>query len=332
MIPSASAALGALLCVVVSHAALAQHRKTSAPVAFTAPEWVFPGTAVDVVAPKPPHDTVLHRQPGSTRAFTLAAIKDRLNPPDWAPESHPGAPDVVMHARPAATYACGFCHLPTGQGRSENATIAGLPAEYIVRQLADFRSGARGSPVDAWGPFVHMREVAQAITDAEAADAARYFANIRATARYRVVERDRIPAVYAAGGLYAARPGADSEPLGHRLIEMSNDIERHEDRDPGETFTTFVPSGAVARGRRIATSAQLKSPTRCVTCHGPDLRGAGAAPPIAGRSPAYTLRQLIGVRMGARHAEAGAPMRAVVAALTLDDMIAVAAYAGSRAP
>ena len=297
------------------------------------PHWAFPNTSAGVSAPTPPFDstTALH-VPQSTRSFTLGQVKNQLNPADWFPGAHPQAPDVVIHSRPAAKYACGYCHLPDGQGRSENATIVGLPTLYFIRQLTDLGSGARHGALAGWGPSVRMGEVAKATTREEAADAARYFGRMRAKRRYTVVERDKIPGVYEAGGLYAAKPGADSEPLDGRLMEMSNDIERHELHDPGETFTTFVPLGSIERGRRIAAAAPAKSVTRCATCHGMDLRGIALVPPIAGRSPAYLLRQLIGFKTGARATATSAPMQLVASTLELGDMIAVAAYAGSRRP
>jgi len=55
-------------------------------------------------------------------------------------------------------------------------------------------------------------------------------------------------------------------------------------------------------------------------------------PPLAGRLPSYLLRQLIAFRTGARASPAGASMRDVVATLGIGDMIAAAAYAGSREP
>jgi cytochrome c553 len=55
-------------------------------------------------------------------------------------------------------------------------------------------------------------------------------------------------------------------------------------------------------------------------------------PPIAGRSPSYVLRQLIGFRTGARAGAASGPMRDVTERLTLDEMIAASAYAGSLKP
>jgi cytochrome c553 len=93
-----------------------------------------------------------------------------------------------------------------------------------------------------------------------------------------------------------------------------------------------VPVGALAHGRRIATNGPAGAATACAKCHGPQLLGVGVIPPIAGRSPSNLLRQLINFRVGTRHEEGSAPMQAVVNALTIDDMVAVAAYVGSRAP
>ena len=113
---------------------------------------------------------------------------------------------------------------------------------------------------------------------------------------------------------------------------MPEDLGRHELHDPSVPYVTYVPRGSIARGRRLATEGPTGVATACVTCHGPDLLGVGVIPPIAGRSPQYLLRQLISIRTGAR-ADAGAlPMQAVVAGLSLDDMVAVAAYVGSLAP
>jgi len=59
-------------------------------------------------------------------------------------------PEVVARGRKPQVHACGYCHLPDGQGRPENAPLAGLPAAYIEAQVAAFRSGARRS--DWHGP------------------------------------------------------------------------------------------------------------------------------------------------------------------------------------
>lgn len=304
------------------------------PDSALAPRWAFPGRSADLPATlPPPGSATLLRLPGSTRSFTRAQVTDQLHPPDWRPRSHPAAPPVVMDARVDVKYACGYCHLPDGGGRSENATLAGLPADYILRQVGAFRAGTRQS-ANPSPAVANMIGVARAATDSEVEAAARYFSRLRPRRRYRVEERETIPALYEASGLYAIRPGADSGRLAGRLLEVTESLGRHELRDPGERFVAYVPRGAVASGRRLAMAAPTDSAPRaaCASCHGPHLRGAGLAPPIAGRSAAYLLRQLIGFRTGARGGPDAAPMRAVTSPLSIAQMVSLAAYVGSLAP
>ena len=80
--------------------------------------------------------------PGSRVSLTVAQTRDAFNPPDWFPDAHPPMPPSVAHGRKPELRACGFCHLVNGQGRPENASLAGLPAAYkpaglTARQLAD---------------------------------------------------------------------------------------------------------------------------------------------------------------------------------------------------
>ncbi|MEP6731114.1 MAG: c-type cytochrome [bacterium] len=303
------------------------------PLPFQVPAWAFPSISPEIAPPPPPFDSVtpLH-VPKSTKAYTLAQVKNQFGPPDWHSSLHPAMPDIVSHGRRPATLACGYCHLPDGQGRSENATLAGLPIEYFTRQVADFRSGARHTALSGWGPSARMHDVAVSATDSEIDVAARYFARIRPTPRYKVVEASRIPLTYEAGGLYSARSDTGTQLLGTRIVEITTDLRRHEMRDATTTFVSYVPPGSIARGRTIATTSSAKPSTACVSCHGPALKGVGVVPPLAGRSPSYILRQLVGFRTGARASTASEPMQNVVAAMDIDDMIAVAAYAGSRRP
>ena len=97
--------------------------------------------------PPPPVDEAAVRQiPGSTQSFTMKQIRDTGNPVDWFPGDHPPMPTIVAHRRsPTANPwigSCGLCHYPNGKGRPENAGVAGLPAGYILEQLADFKNGA----------------------------------------------------------------------------------------------------------------------------------------------------------------------------------------------
>src|SRR5260221_5009782 len=113
--------------------------------AFEIPRWLYPGVGPLTAAPSSDTGAALH-VPGSRRTFTLAQTRDRINPPDWFPELHPPAPDAVVRARPAGLFASGYCHLPDGSGRSENATLICLPADYIELQMADFRARSRLRP------------------------------------------------------------------------------------------------------------------------------------------------------------------------------------------
>lgn len=321
------------LALSASATAQSSNNASTSATPIELPGWAFPTTSPPFLASKPPLDSVTAlRVPGSSRSFTLAQVKDLFAPPDWYPMAHPRMPVSVARGRPSALPACGYCHLPDGQGRSENATLAGLPAEYITRQVADFRSRARRGAVDSWSPTSRMHDVADSATAAEVAEAARYFSRITAKARFKVVERAAIPETYEIGGVYAVTPGGGTETLGHRIIEVTVNAHRHELHDATETFIAYVPPGSIAAGKRIATAIGRKPETACVTCHGSSLRGVGVTPPIAGRSTSYLFRQLLGFKSGARAAATSAPMQTVVSALSLDDMIAVAAYAGSLRP
>jgi cytochrome c553 len=293
------------------------------------PRWVFPGSPKDSAVVD---STRLHRVPKSDARFTLHQAVDRFAPPDWHPSGHPPIPDVVAHGRKPDLFACAYCHLPNGAGRPENASLAGLPEAYIVAQLADFRSSARRNPLPAWIPGNSMHAVAISATEAEIATAARYFSRLRSTSRVRVIEAARVPRMREAAFVYARIPGAGTEPIGTRIIEGPPDLERHELRDDGMTYVAYVPPGSIKRGFSIATKGVNGLATACITCHGKKLAGIGPVPPLAGRYPTYVVRQLLAFKTGSRTTPASQPMQAVVAHLSIEDMIAAAAYAASLGP
>jgi cytochrome c553 len=293
------------------------------------PLWAFPGG--------PPDSTLadsarLHRVPNSGARFTLPQVVNRFAPPDWHPSGHPPMPDVVAHGRAPKLFACAYCHLPNGMGRPENANLAGLPEGYIIAQLAAFRDSARRTPLPGWIPGNSMHAVAMNATEAEVAAAARYFAGLRSTPRIRVVESARVPLTRQAGFVYARISGQQTEPIGNRIIEGPPDFERHELRDDAMRYIAYVPPGSIKRGRSIVRTGTNGVATACVTCHGPNLAGIGLIPPLAGRYPTYIVRQLLAFKTGARSTPASQPMQAVAGGLSVADMIAVAAYAGSLTP
>ncbi len=82
-------------------------------------------------------------------------------------------------------YACGFCHRADGRGGPENANLAGLPAAYIVQQMADFKNGARGTSLASRLPPQAMIAVSRAVSAAEIDAAAAYFSAVKLQSQSR---------------------------------------------------------------------------------------------------------------------------------------------------
>jgi len=82
----------------------------------------------------------------------------------------------------------------------------------------------------------------------------------------------------------------------------------------------------------MVTSGGAGKTTQCAVCHGADLKGLGPVPALAGRSPQYVVRQLYDMQAGTRKGVWSDLMKPVVAKLTEDDMLAIAAYTASLKP
>jgi cytochrome c553 len=297
------------------------------------PPWAYtvnPPPAPGAKPAPPAADAAPRSVPGSSVSFTSAQTRDAYNPPDWFPDAHPPMPPSVAHGRPKEMRACGFCHLVNGQGRPENASLAGLPAAYIIQQMADFKKGDRKSAEPRMGPPNAMIQDAKAATDEDITSAAAYFSSFPYKKWIRVVEAKDVPKTRIAGSMHV--PANDgTEPLGQRIIELPEDLPRTELRDGSSGFVAYVPVGSIAKGESLVKTGGGKT-IACGTCHGADLKGLGPVPPLAGRSPSYTVRQMFDMQQGVRKGAWSALMKAAVEKLTIDDMIAIAAYTASREP
>ena len=137
----------------------------------------------------------------------------------------------------------------------------------------------------------------------------------------RVIETDRAPPSHLVGNRYTASGSERTDPLVNRILEVAEDPEQSEKLDnPHFGYIAYVPSGSVARGRRQAAAFA------CIRCHGADLLGLGDAPPIAGRSPSYLVRQLYDFKTGVRDGLPAVLMKPVVVHLTTAQMTDIAAY------
>ena len=122
------------------------------------------------------------------------------------------------------------------------------------------------------------------------------------------------------------------EAIGNRIVEIPEDLGRTELRDDASGFVAYVPVGSLGRGEALVTTGGEGRTTRCGVCHGPDLKGLGPVPGLAGRSPSYSARQLYDFQTGARRGAWSALMEDVVDDLTLEDLVAIAAYTASLEP
>ena len=308
-----------------------------------------PALSVPTHALRPDEDPGEQTRPrhiaGSDGAFSLVEIRNGHEVVDWFPGDHPPLTPIMKNG-PARlgdkAYGCAFCHMPNGRGRPENAPVAGLPEAYFVRQLLDMRKGLRGSAEPRKGNTRVMIALAQAMTDDEIAAAAKFYAGLPATPWIRVVETDRVPRSKIVTNMFVPVEKEPTEPLAGRIMEMPEDADATELlRDPHSGFVAYVPFGSVKKGEALVTTGGATvvdgkpvpgKSVACTTCHGPDLRGVAEIPGIAGRSPSYIARQLYDIQQGTRKSPLSQTMLPVVANLTAEDFVAIAAYVASLAP
>jgi cytochrome c553 len=288
------------------------------------PDWAFPPAGV-TGAPRQPETGELKRVPGSTRTYTQSQIDSFNDPPDWFPDEHPLTPAIVAHGKGAQVRACTSCHLSTGHGHPENSRLAGAPAGYLARQLAEFKSGARKGSAN-------MLTFTQAMTSEEMKIAAEYFAVLPVKPWTHVTETDTVPMTYFLGTRRMPVPTGGSEPIGSRIIEVPKDPARVELRDPNSGFIAYVPRGSLAKGQLLVATGGDGKTIACTICHGPTLKGLGEVPSIAGQSPVNIARQLYLFATNERAGMWAVLMKGVVENLTNDDIVAISAFIGSLEP
>jgi cytochrome c553 len=286
-------------------------------------------TAVD-------NDAPIHL-PGAEIALSLNQVRKGM---DWHPNDHPPMPEVVANGRkPEMMYGCSFCHAPNGQGRpSTSSRLAGLPASYMRDQLADFKNGLRKSSEPRFSPPALMIDVSKAMTDSEINAAVEYFSGLTYKPWIRVVECATVPKTRLAGGELIPVQPVIMEPMGERIIEVPESVERTALHDSASGFVAYVPMGSVKKGENLVRTGGAKvvagkivagRTIPCGLCHGPDLKGLGNVPAIAGGSATYAFRQLYDFQHGTRNGKGAELMKPVVSNLRDDDFVSIAAYLAS---
>ena len=288
------------------------------------PDWAF--NIPDKVQPSAVRPQGIVRAPGSAKEYEWAKVAGTANPPDWFPDEHPPAPQAVTGG-PGIRFACGACHLMSGQGHPEAADIAGMPAEYLIRQMAYYKRGTRQD--DA-----RMAPIAKATSDEDVRQAAEYFAALKPAAWVKVIETATPPKTFiaTAGRHRQLHPDGGTVPIGRRILEIPEDPFRTEIRDPHSGYIAYVPPGSIAKGEALVKGGESGKTVPCAACHGEALKGLGQVPRLAGLQPLYIARQLFDMQYGSSSGGAAALMKPVVANLSEDDIIAISSYLGSLPP
>ena len=288
------------------------------------PDWTF--NIPDKIQPTAVRVEGIVKAPGSSKEYEATKIAGNATPPDWFPDEHPAAPPAVKGG-PGITLACGSCHLMSGQGHSESADLAGMPAEYLIRQMAYYKSGARKD--DA-----RMGPLAKTTSDEDVRQAAEYFAALKPSVFVKVIETATPPKTFiaTAGRHRQLHPDGGTEPIGRRILQIPANPFGTEIRDPHSGFIAYVPPGSIAKGKALVTGGASGKTVRCGICHGETLKGLGEVPRLAGLQPLYIARQLFDMRYGSSAGKAAELMKPVVTNLTDDDIIAISSYLGSLPP
>jgi len=239
----------------------------------------------------------------------------------------------VISGKNGAYRACGQCPLTDGRGKPDTADLRGLPVAYFLQQLADMKDEKRRGSVPH-ATIKDMIPIAKAIDEADARLAADYFHSIPATRGIRIIETNAVPVTHPGPhGVQLVDASGAKEPIGTRIIEVPEDVQRTLLRDATSGFIAYVPTGSIKRGELLAKTGDAGRTLPCATCHGEGLKGMGDLfPPLSGHSPSATARQLYDFKSGARDGRNALSMKPVVANLTDRDIVDLTAYIVSLQP
>src|SRR5216683_2133649 len=220
------------------------------------PDWAY--NIPDKVQPPNVPAASPVRVPGSSKEYDAAKIAGNATPPDWFPEEHGPAPRIVTGEGGVTMMACGSCHLMSGQGHPESADLAGLPVEYLVRQMNYFKTGARKDDG-------RMGPIAKATSDEDIRKSTEYFAALKPIPWVKVVETSMPPKTYVAtaGRHRVLSPEGGTEPIGHRIVEIPVDVQGTANRDPHSSYLAYVPPGSIAKGEALVKTGSNAKTIPC---------------------------------------------------------------------
>jgi cytochrome c553 len=199
----------------------------------------------------------------------------------------------------------------------QNGSVSGLPRDYILQQLGDFRSGKRHTADPNKANGYEMQAIARNLTDAEAQAAADYFSSVKYTKWVRVVESESIPKFTATvNGLFLKDEGNETIPLGNRIVEMPEDT--YQTKYPPQSslgFCRLCASRQPEERRGARHVGEMRDVPWCRPARDDDQERHRAAD-SPGRSPSYIGRAIYDFQQGARSGANAALMKPSVQRLT----------------
>ena len=157
-----------------------------------------------------------------------------------------------------------------------------------------------------------------------------------------MVETNLVPKTRISGNLFLAAEQARTEPIAGRIIEVPENEEQAETyRNPRSGFVAYVPVGSIKKGKDLVTTGGMRivgdkivqgKTTPCGTCHGLDLMGVPTCRPSPAARRATWCGRCWDMQQGTRNGASAQLMKLVVANLTEEDLVSIAAYVSSRGP
>ena len=184
--------------------------------------------------------------------------------------------------------ACSACHGVSGvSGSPMFPNLAGQNDAYVIKQLKDFKSGARVDPM--------MSPMAANLSDEDMADIAAHFASLPTASEQAA----------------ASASTGSSTDTATTNAPVAGNVE----------IVSYSPAAAIYKGDVAAGKGKAAV---CAACHGSDGNSlVPIYPSLAGQSANYIAKQLADFKSGNRKDPV---MAGMVAALTEEDMNDLAAY------
>jgi cytochrome c553 len=238
---------------------------------------------------------------------TFASADDGMAATPGAAAAAPGASPLAIKLAPERAHYlvnkwCSACHGYYGRSIAPTfPNLAGQSAEYIAQELQYFHNLTQDDRA-----VTHESWIEQWLIN---------ITGLRSKYRYDDAPRNEFRAWDFMKGVARDLDPPTMQALGEYFAKQTP--------APGK----IVNTGDIARGKTLYLEGDAdKGLIACQSCHGPEAKGQGPIPRLAGQHADYVYLQLKYIQKGTRNVE---QMQALITNLTEADFKALAAYVQS---